>query len=275
MNRIARLWMPAVASLSMLLSLTGCAKLQARDQLNKGVQAYRSAKYEEAIDHFQHAVNLDPEYKNTYLYLATAYAQQVVPNSDTPANNKAAQMALNAYQDVLKKDPNNPTALKGIASIYFNMNKLDEAKQAQQRVIDVDPKDPEAYYTIGVVDFLQAHKNSVQVLNALGTTDKGDGNPGIPKAQCQKLADQNGPLVQNGMDVLNKAISLRPNYEDAMAYMNLTYRRKAEIECGNDAARKSDLAQVQDWTDKAMAARKANEVKANQAAPAGVKTSSE
>ncbi|MGB9085440.1 MAG: tetratricopeptide repeat protein, partial [Terriglobales bacterium] len=65
------------AAALVMLSSTGCAKLQARDHLNKGVQAYKQAKYEEAIDHFQRAVNLDPTYPMTRLYLATAYAQQV------------------------------------------------------------------------------------------------------------------------------------------------------------------------------------------------------
>jgi len=39
-----------------LFSTLGCDKLRARDQLNKGVQAYKGAKYEEAIDKFQNAV---------------------------------------------------------------------------------------------------------------------------------------------------------------------------------------------------------------------------
>ncbi len=269
MNRNKKLWVPAVASLSLLISLAGCSRLQARDQLNKGVAAYKSAKYEEAISHFQRAVNLDPKLPMTHLYLATAYAQQVVPNTDTPANNKAAQQAINAYEDVLKERPNDLTALKGIASIYFNTNKFDQAKEWQQKVIAADPKDPEAYYTIGVIDWGQARKNSLQVLSAMGATDKGDGNPNIPKKECQKLSEQNTPLVQEGMDSLKKAVDLRPSYEDAMAYINLMYRRQAEIECGNDAARKADLAQAQDWTDKALAARKANEIKANQTTPGG------
>ena len=43
-----------------LLTATGCSKLQARDQLNKGVQSYKNARYEEAITHFEQAVKLDP-----------------------------------------------------------------------------------------------------------------------------------------------------------------------------------------------------------------------
>jgi tetratricopeptide (TPR) repeat protein len=272
MNRIARFWVPAVASLSLLVSVTGCSKLEARDQLNKGVAAYKSGKYEEAINHFQEAVSKDPSLKMTHLYLATAYAQQVVPATDNPANNKLAQQAINAYQDVLKEDPNDTTALKGIASIYFNTNKFDEAKKWQQKVISADPKDAEAYYTIGVIDWGQARKNSLAVLSANGLTDKGDGNPGLPKKECQKLVAQNTPLVDEALDVLHKAVDLRPNYEDAMAYINLSYRRKAELECGDDAARKADLQQAQEWTEKAMAARKANQQKALQGASGGTST---
>ena len=44
-----------------------------------------------------------------------------------------------------------------------------------------------------------------------------------------------------------------------MEYLQLTYRRKADLECGNDAARKADLAKADEWTQKAMGARKANE----------------
>jgi tetratricopeptide (TPR) repeat protein len=273
MMRIARVWMPAVASLSMLLATTGCSKLKARDQLNKGVQAYKNAKYEEAIEHFQTAVNLDPSLQMTHLYLATAYAQQVVPNSDTPSNKKLADNAIAAYKDALQVDPNNVTAIKGIASIYFSMNRADDAKAWQQKVLAVDPKDPEAYYTIGVIDWGRARKNALQFLTDHNLTEKQAADGGIPKKICPQLAEQNGPLVDEALDVLHKAIDLRPSYEDAMAYINLAYRRKAELECGNDDARKADLQQAQDWTEKAMGARKANLEKANQATQGGAKSS--
>ncbi len=104
MKRSAYVPVLAVATLSLLSMVTGCSKLQARDQLIKGVQAYKNAKFEEAIDHFQNAERLDPTLENAPLYLATAYAQQVVPDANTPENMKNAQLAVNAYQKVLAKD---------------------------------------------------------------------------------------------------------------------------------------------------------------------------
>jgi tetratricopeptide (TPR) repeat protein len=79
------------AAVFMIFSTTGCAKLRARDQLNKGVLAYKNAKYEEAINHFQQAVSLDPTLLNARLYLATAFAQQYIPGADAPENNKFAE----------------------------------------------------------------------------------------------------------------------------------------------------------------------------------------
>ncbi|HEV7522680.1 MAG TPA: hypothetical protein VGP89_16370, partial [Candidatus Angelobacter sp.] len=83
MNRTARL-VTAIAVAAALLSTAGCNKLKARDQLNKGVQSFRGANYEEAIGHFQNAVNLDSDLKVAKMYLATAYAQQYVPGVETP-----------------------------------------------------------------------------------------------------------------------------------------------------------------------------------------------
>ena len=60
MNRSARIFAMAAAVAAMLSLSTGCSRLQARDQLNKGVQAYKNGRYEEAITHFQQAVQLDP-----------------------------------------------------------------------------------------------------------------------------------------------------------------------------------------------------------------------
>ena len=65
--------------------------------------------------------------------------------------------------------------------------------------------------------------------------------------------------MAEGIQYLQKAIDINPNYDDAMSYMNLTYRRKADLECGNDAARKDDLAKADEWVQKATGARKANE----------------
>ena len=122
---------------------TACSKLKARDQLNKGVQSYKNAKYEEAIDHFQKAVSLDPTLLNARLYLATAFAQQYIPGADIPDNNKMAQQAIDQYTEVLKRAPRNINSVKGIAYLYLQMKKFDKAKEFYRKATELDPNDPE------------------------------------------------------------------------------------------------------------------------------------
>jgi hypothetical protein len=62
---------------------------------------------------------------------------------------------------------------------------------------------------------------------------------------------------------------LRPDYDDAMAYLNLMYREKADVECDDPAQRAADLKTADEWVDKTMAAKRAKAEK-QAAAPGGI-----
>jgi hypothetical protein len=83
------------------------------------------------------------------------------------------------------------------------------------------------------------------------------------------IQQENAALVEEGLQYLTQAVANRANYDDAMAYLNLMYRRKADLDFGNDAARKDDVAKAEEWRTKAMGTRKANEEKKN-AGPGGI-----
>jgi len=137
-----RKWTYSVAALALALVLlsTGCqfyTKLQARDHLNKGVQAFRSAKYSAAIDNFKEAIRLDPSFSSARLYLAVAYFQQWVPGTESPDNLQYLQSARDWFNDVLSREPDNAIALEymaqlnysetqGIADLDAKIKKLDE-----------------------------------------------------------------------------------------------------------------------------------------------------
>src|SRR3569832_2032779 len=90
------------ALLCALGTTTGCNFLKSRDQLTKGVAAFKNSQYEQATRYFQNAVNLDPNNPTAKLYLATTYASQVVPNLMTPENLAMARKAIDGFEDVLK-----------------------------------------------------------------------------------------------------------------------------------------------------------------------------
>ena len=269
MNGPARITALAVTLAGMAISMSGCRQLQARDHLNKGVEAYKSAHYEEAINHFQQATELDPKLPMAKTYLATALAQNVVPGLDTAENLKNANQAVDIFKQVLDSNPNDVNSLKQVAGIYFSIKKLDDAKEWQKKVLALRPDDAEAAYTIGVIDWTQAHENTLRALQAAGINDDGEGNTKAPKKVMEPLAAQNKALVDEGLTYLNQAVKTKANYDDAMAYLNLIYRRKADVDYGNAAAVKEDMAQAEKWRTDAMGTRKANEAKKNQG-PGGI-----
>ncbi len=269
MNQPARYWALGAGLACMVLAMSGCNQLEARDQLNKGVEAYKSAHYEEAIEHFQKATELDPKLPMAKTYLATALAQNVIPGETTPDNLKNANQAISIFQDVLNEQPNDINSMKQIAGIDFSIKNLDQAEEWQKKVLAADPKDADAAYTIGVIDWTKAHENTLKALQDAGLNDDGKGNVKAPKKVMEPLAQENGPLVDEGMKYLNQALDDRPNYAEAMAYLNLIYRRKADVDYGNTSAVTEDVAQADKWRDDAMGTRKANEEKKNQG-PGGI-----
>jgi tetratricopeptide (TPR) repeat protein len=238
----------------LVLTAAGCDRLRARDQLNKGVAAYKNARYEQAIENFKNAVALDDSLKNAKLYLATAYAQQYIPGVDSPENLQNATSAIDQYKSVLQQDPKNVNSIKGIAYLYLQMKKFEDAKDYYRKAVALDPNDPEAYYSVGVIDWTQAYQPRMEERAKIGLRPD---EPLKDKKLCAKLRDENGNVIQDGLDNLNKAIQLRQDYDDAMAYLNLLYREEADRECDQPEQRASDLKTADEWVDKTMAAKKA------------------
>jgi tetratricopeptide (TPR) repeat protein len=264
-----------VASVLALISSVGCNKLRARDQLNKGVEAYKNSHYEQAIDHFQQAVQLDPALINARMYLATAFVSQYIPGVDSPDNLRTAQEAIDEYQKVIDANPSRDqkvNSAKGIAYLYLNMKKWDDAKKYYRLASDMDPNDPEPYYSVGVIDWTACYQPRMAKRAELGLKPEEHLNAKNKdqKKVCDELKQTNTPAINEGIESLNKAIQLRPDYDDAMAYMNLMYRERADIECDDAAARADDLKTADHWVDETLRVKKAKAEKAAQSNQGGI-----
>jgi tetratricopeptide (TPR) repeat protein len=256
--------------LTALAAGAGCNKLRARDKLNKGVTAYKNAQFDVAIEDFKTARELDPTLTNAQLYLATAYASQYIPGAPSPDNIRNGEQAITEFKKILDEDPNNLAAIDGIGSILYNMGgtpydekKLNESKAYHEKHIELSPNDPEPYYWVGVIDWAVAYRgnrDAREEYNKTATAKKRiKENDPMPPAVAKKFADQYGSLVDEGISKIEKAIELQPNYDDAMAYLNLLYRQKADMEA-SAAAREADLKKADELVDKvkAIKQKKAN-----------------
>jgi len=231
----------------------------ASESLVHGVDAFKAGHYEEATRDFQSAVDADPGWNVARLYLGTALAYQVIPNLDTPENVAMANRALEQFDKLLASDPNNLSALRQVASIQRNIKQFDESLATERKIIAIDPTDAEAHYTIGVIEWTSAYKIAVQTLANESLQDDGNGNVKLSAAGCASLVANNTALVEDGIAELKRAIEIRPTYDDAMLYLNLMYRRRADLECHDPERRKQDLDAANEWVRRALEARRAIE----------------
>jgi tetratricopeptide (TPR) repeat protein len=237
---------------SSVFSVAAPQATSGNPDLDLGVRAYQSARYEEAIQHFKQALDLDPTLLNARLYLATTYAQQYIPGADTPANNMFAEQAIDQYKAVLERDPKNANSVKAIAYLYLQMKQFDKAKEFYRKANELDPNDPEPYYSVAVIDWTQTYQARMELRAKL---DLKQLQPLIRSAECWLLRDANRVLVDDGIEMLKRAIELRRDYDDAMAYMNLMYRERADIQCGDAKSYATDLKIADDWVDLTIAAK--------------------
>ena len=237
--QVARRAAALAALVVLVVAASGCNKLKARDLLNKGVNAFKNGQSDAAIEHFKQAKEADPDLLNARLYLATAYASLYIPGAPSKENMARGQQAVQEFKEVLDKDPNNIPAIDGIGSILFQMGgqpfdpkKFEESKTYHQRHIQLKPDDPEPYYWIGVIDWTLAFRANGEMrmdYNKNNIKKQVRDDDPLPTALRTEYASKYGPIVDEGIAMLQKAISIKPDYDDAMAYLNLLYRRKADM----------------------------------------------
>lgn len=270
-----------VAGLATLaLVSTGCEKLKARDNLNKGVQAFKSAKYNVSVEHFKEAVRLDPEFNTARLYLATAYMSQYIPGADSPENMQNAQAAEQEFLRVLEKEPTNSLAVESLASLHYNqaqgnqpleekVKKLDVAATWYQKLAEVDPNNKTAYYSLGVITWAKWYPALMGARAKLGMKPE-DPGPIKDKKVKEELKTQWLDQVNQGIQHLEKALSIDPEYDEAMAYMNLLIRERADL-ADTPEAYKKDIDVADNWVQKALDTKKIKAERMAKQAATGIK----
>jgi tetratricopeptide (TPR) repeat protein len=257
-------WAVMAAAAAFIVLGASCAKLKSRDEMNRGVQAYKNAKYVDAVNHFKSAVELDPTNQNAQLYLATSYMTQWVPGADSPENNRAQKAAKQEFLKVLDKDPQNKIALASLASMSYSQagfgspeqksEALGEAKKWNMKRVEVDPNDAEAYYSLGVIAWAEAYPNIQTERVKLNMKPDDSGSIKNDKVKTE-LKEKYGKAIDDGLSSLQKAIDIDKENDDAMTYLNLLLRKKADLEDTADEA-KADVAKAEEWANKSLDIKK-------------------
>ncbi len=232
---------------------------QARQDLNQGVQAFKNGQYQEAERYFAHAKQLYPKLLNARLYLATTYASQYIPSAPSEENIRMGRAATEEFRGALSLDPQNISAIDGLGSLLFQMagspfdpDLFQESKSYHQKHIYLRPDDPEPYYWIGVIDWTLAFRANGLLRAKFNLSVKGrqlsDDAP-LPPDLRDEYVREYGATIDEGINSLNHAISIKPDYDDAMAYLNLLYRRKADT-VASESEREQLIKMADDLIDK-------------------------
>ena len=258
-----------VAAVLATLAATGCQQLKARDQLNKGVQAYKLAKYPEAVEFFRRSIEMDPQFSAARLYLATAYMTQYIPGAESPENLELAKNAFNEFNKVLEYEPKNAVALASIASLMYHQKKLDEAEQWYLRLSEADPRNKEAFYSLGNIIWAKCYPKTGGARAKLGMKPE-DPGPLKDKKVRDELRAELLPRIEQGLAYLDKALEIDPEYDDAMGFVNLLYRQRADLQ-ETPQAYKADIDKAEEWVNKTMETKKIKAARAAQG-PTGTVT---
>ena len=250
--------------LGVILVTTGCDKLKSRDDINKGIAAFKNAKYGDAVEKFKEAAVLDPENANARLYLATSYMSQWIPGAQSPENTAFAQMAKDEFLKVLQKNDKDTTALASLASIAYNqaasltgdekVAKFDEAAGWYKKLIEADPKNKEAYYSLGVIAWAKWYPALMTARSKLNMKPE-DPGPVKDKKVKDELKEKYSAMVEDGIANLQKALDIDKEYDDAMAYMNLLIRERADLMDNADDYKKQ-VEVADNWVQKALDTKK-------------------
>jgi len=208
--------------------------------MKEGNSFYNTKHYEEAVDQYKQVIAIDPTYKDAYTNMGLAYLALYQPGSTHEKDIGYSKGAIKAFKDYLSIDPenekvknflmeicqksNNPDeaiqffvaehekhpddvrTIGIVGNLYSKIGNIEEALKWMDKRVQLEPNNPEAYYTIGVNCWARSYNHMDLSL------------------------EQRYSILDKGLAALDKAIELKPDYFESFTYKNLILRQKAAFD---------------------------------------------
>ena len=247
----------AVTAAFLLLAvslLTGCDKIKSKQEIKKGNEYLKAAQYPSALAAYEEALRLDPGETKLHKHIGIAYMGMYTPGSKHPKDLEFSQKAIDNLKQYAQAYPEDNKTLEYLVSMYLNTERFDDAIAFyQNEFLKRNPKDSKAMNSLAMLYFkkgdfengvkwlkkrLEVEGNNPEVYYLIGVQawDRSYNFPDLDPAL-------RGQIVEEGLQALNKAVEMKPDYFEALSYINLLYREKAKME--------TDPAKKQEYTDTA------------------------
>src|SRR4029453_2305816 len=192
------------------------------------------AYIQKAIENYRKAAdkNVDPAWKKSALqYLSAAYGSDKL-NDPVKAEP--------VYQEIIALEPKEPGNYMALAKLYEDAGRYDDAAAQYTKASEVKPNDPSVlagkagYYnrqgdfpkTIAALEQAAAlEPNNPEGYHRVAVFywDKSRGDFRLSPAEKRDF-------IQKGLAMEDKALSLNPDYMEAMTYKNILLRLQANME---------------------------------------------
>lgn len=211
----------------LVATTSGCGvinRIRSKNQLNEAARAYREGRFPEAEQHSREAAALDPENKTAPMFIARTIHAQYRPGVQSPENVAKAQEAIEAYQQILAKNPQNEEAYKAIAYLYGAIKddaKLREWIAARAASETAEPeKRAEAYVVLASKNWDCSFRITELPTNKVTTIDRASNKATVSykKPSDPKDFNQAQMCVKQGLSEAENAIKFDPNNESAWSY---------------------------------------------------------
>jgi tetratricopeptide (TPR) repeat protein len=272
----------AVFLVLAVAALAGCDKIKSKQAIKKGNEFLKAAQYQSALAEYEEALRLDPKETKLHKHIGIAYMGMYQPGSKHPKDLEYAQKAIDNLKQYAEAYPQDTKSLEYLVSMYLSTERFDDAIAFyQNELLKRNPKDAKAMQSLAMLYFkkgdfdngvgwlkkrLEIEGNNPEVYYLIGVQawDRSYNFPDLDPALRAKIVDE-------GLQSLNKAVELKPDYFEAVSYINLLYREKAKME--TDPAKKQEYTDTANkYLQQALEMRKAAQEKAKAEAASGAAT---
>jgi tetratricopeptide (TPR) repeat protein len=275
--------------------------LKARKHFKDGSALYQTSDYRAAAAEYEQVVEADPNYDGVYFYLANCYDNLYKPaRKGEPENDGFLQKAITNYEKAIQqeKDPTRKKrSLQFLAAMYGSdkMNDPNKAEPIIKQMIDMDPTDTSSYFGLAKIfedsgKFDEAERVLLQAKSAapnqpdplsqlanfynkrgefdkavLAYEEQAKLAPNDPQVYWRLSAffyekvqkdyritpKQKSDYIERGLANADKALGIKQDFVEALTYKNLLLRQQANIE-KDPTKQKALLAQADELRNKAI-----------------------
>ncbi len=239
--------LPGIVGLALISFLAapaaGPQAPTADDELAAGISAREKGDNEAALRHLRHAVVLGPQMATTHFALGVTADDLCFSTAGPRPSAPLCELAIREYKNVLELDSSHEQALKNLAYLLYQFDRLDESESYYRKNLALHPDDPELLCAVASIDSQRIWRDVAAARAGLQSSESSL----VESPSCREVRNRNQARVEEGLTLLTRAVRIREKNLDLLGFLSGFYFALAEIQCGNQKAYEADVSEAKKW----------------------------